>query len=414
MMTVAIENAALFPPHDEDGVSRQPVKAPRPAKPLGLPLVLIAGGVTGAVIWPLLADYLPHAHVVSMMAPGGWLRVLIAVSVGLVSFVLSIWLHIVIHELGHLGFGVACGMRPLAIGIGPLRLVRFAHGWRRCPPAHIAGIGGFAILLPKPDDVFRTGSMVAFVLGGAMMNLLSAIAGIVLLRQLPQAPVEARIAIVVFIICGVLSGLGNLIPRLSHGWMTDGRWLLEMLRGTEQSRIIRDTMRNAAGSIAGTRPAARSSVLTSDARPALTPTVALAALEQDLFRALDCDDRATAQALARELRTLYPELSTFHRTSAALSLAAYAAVAEPSPELLGAWVEHSKGDTLLPRDGLRAWLAAELAVRECDQVRAHAAIIHARESLDIEGDPGVAAFIKERLSRLQAQWLESPQSHSSY
>jgi Peptidase family M50 len=405
---------SLFPPEEED-VSQPSVAVPRRRyKPVGFPLLFAACVVTGIVIGPLFAQHLPSGQRIAMVAEGGWLRLLFASSIALGALWLSAALHIVFHELGHLAFGMACGMRPLAISFGPYLFVRHMGGWRQHPPMVVKGIGGFAMMLPRPDRAFGNGSMMLFVLGGAAMNLFLAIAGLVVLRQLTSAPAEMRIAVGLFALSGFLFAMISLRPRLSHGWMTDGRWLLEALRGTEQARILRDTMRISALSISGLRPSAWPSVLTNASiLSGLFPVVAMEALGLELLRALDRGDRAAADLFARELRGRYDALSAFHRTYAALSLAVYAADVDPSPELLAAWLDKTKGDTILPVNGLRSWLAAELAMRNSDLDGARAAVVQAREALRIESGSGETALIVDRLDRLQKRLIETRQSHPS-
>ncbi|NOT88061.1 MAG: hypothetical protein HOP03_07755 [Lysobacter sp.] len=370
--------------------------------------------VTGVILGPLIAHDWPDTPFVAMVAEGGWLRFLFTLSIALGALWLSAALQIVFHELGHMAFGIACGMRPLAISFGPCLFVRHTSGWRQHPPMVVKGIGGFAMMLPRPDRTFGNGSMMLFVLGGATMNLLLATAGFVVLQQMTSAPVEMRIAVALFALSGLLFAAMSLTPRLSHGWMTDGRWLLEALRGTEQSRILRDSMRISALSLSGVRPSAWPSVLPHPSLlPGLFPVVAMEALGLELLRALDRGDRATADVLARALHGQYPTLSTFHRTYAALSLAVYAADVDPCPELLAAWIDKAKGDTILPANGLRSWLTAELAMRHSDLDGARAAVAQAREALRIDGDSGETALIIDRLDRLQDRLVETSQSHPS-
>lgn len=412
-MSETIQTLSLFPPEEED-VSQSSSAAPRRYKPVGFPLLFTACVVTGVVISPL-AHYLPDVQLVAIMAEAGWPRLVFTLSVALCALWLSAALHIVFHELGHMAFGIACGMRPLAINFGPYLFVRHTSGWRQNPPIVVKGVGGFAMMLPKPDRTFGNGSMMVFVLGGAAMNLLLAIVGIVVLRQLTLAPVEVQIAVGLFSLLGLLFTAISLTPRLSHGWMTDGRWLLETLRGTEQSRILRESMRISALSMSGVRPSAWPSVLTdASILPGLFPVVAMEALGLDLLRALDREDLTTADVLASELRSQYVDLSVFHRTYAALWLAVYAADTDSSPELLAAWIDKAKGDTILPVNGLRFWLAAELAMRLSNPDGARSAMLLAHEALRIEPGSGETALIVDRLDRLQKRLRETPQSHPSH
>ncbi|MEQ1513270.1 MAG: site-2 protease family protein [Lysobacteraceae bacterium] len=413
-MSETTRTLSLFPPEEED-VSQPRVAVPRRYRPVGFPVLFAACVVTGIVIGPLFVGYLPRAQLVAMVAEGGWLRLLFTLSMALGTLWLSATLHLVFHELGHMAFGTMCGMRPRAICFGPYLFVRHTSGWRQHPPMVVKGIGGFAMMLPHPDRAFGNGSMVLFVLGGAAMNLFLAIAGFVVLQQLTSAPAEMRIAVALFALLGVLFAAMSLTPRLSHGWMTDGRWLLETLHGTEQSRILRESMRISALSMSGVRPSAWPTVLPHTALlSGFFPVVAMEALGLELLRSLDRGDRARADVLAGELRGQYVGLSVFHRTYAALWLAVYAADTDPSPELLAAWIDQAKGDTILPVNGLRFWLAAELAMRRSDPDGVRSAMLLAHEALRIESDSGETALIVDRLDRLQKRLLETQPSHPSH
>lgn len=398
-MPETTETTSLFPPEAAE-VSQQ--AAPRQHRPIGLPLFLAACAITALVVGPLLAGYLPGGQLVAMVTEGGWLRLLFTLSIVMGALWLSSLLHLFFHEIGHMAFGFACGMRPLAISFGPYFFVRHTHGWRRHPAMAVKGIGGFAMMLPRPDRAFGNGRIALFVLGGATMNLALAVPALAALRQLAWAPPDMRIAVGLFGFLGLLFAATSLTPRLAHGWMSDGRWLLEALRGTEQSRILRDAMRIYALSMSGVRPSAWPSLLPRTVMPSgLFPAVAMEALGLELLRALDRGDRATADILARELHGLYPALSVFHRTYAALSLASYAADVDASPELLSAWIDKAAGDTILPVNGLRSWLSAELAVRNSDPDGARAALLLAREALRVEHNSGQTALLADRLDRLQ-------------
>lgn len=118
-------------------------------------------------------------------------------------------LHIVIHEAGHLVFGLLSGYRFLSFRVGSIMLVKDG-GRLRLKTLSIAGTGGQCIMIPPAwrEEGFP---FVAYNLGGALMNLIAAAVGLLLWVLIAFHPVWSTILILFFAI-GIVNGLLNAIP----------------------------------------------------------------------------------------------------------------------------------------------------------------------------------------------------------
>jgi hypothetical protein len=81
------------------------------------------------------------------------------------SFVVCLYLVVLVHELGHAIVGAALGFELRGLAVGPFFLHRLAHGWGlRFSPWLIAG-GGLATVAPRSTENLR-GKFIRFALGG--------------------------------------------------------------------------------------------------------------------------------------------------------------------------------------------------------------------------------------------------------
>ncbi len=122
---------------------------------------------------------------------------------------LFFFLHTVIHEGGHLLFGLLTGYRFSSFRIGPFMLLR-RGGKLHFSRLSLAGTGGQCLLAPPP---MRDGKCPTFLynLGGSLMNLLFAAAS-GLFAYLFRADEYAFLFFIVFAAIGAVQALVNGIP----------------------------------------------------------------------------------------------------------------------------------------------------------------------------------------------------------
>lgn len=352
---------------------------------LTLPLYAIAGGIVGwlaARSGLRLGDALP---------PLSW-------GVVLVSAVAMAWPHIVLHEAGHAVAGVARGMRAIAFGIGPLRWDRGESGWRFRLGRGVAGISGFAALLPVGERGLSRGDQALYLLGGPLANLLTAGLAFALVAAAGEGRLLASLLFGTAA-SALLLGLVNLVPFHSQGWRSDGRGLLDLLRRTPDAALQQRLNQVMALNMAGVRPRDwPESLVPEPVAGSGSPLLAVNSALLRLSWAMDRGDASTAAASALQATAAFHTLPEAFRPHLASALAGHAARTLRDPGLLAAWRPLCEGgitDLAL----VRAWLDAELAVLS-DAPGAPAAIAAARRLLDRAPDPVTARLLAEYLDDL--------------
>lgn len=372
-----------------------------PAKPTSLwakllPGLIGAGVGAGAVL--LVGSLLPALPDLSLWTLLGF-GALVAVSA---------WVHILLHEAGHAVAGIAVGLQPLAFGVGPIRAERSGEGWRFRWGGSVAGIAGFAALLPRADAPPSLGGQAVYLLGGPLTNLLLAAAsGLVLLAV--DLPAMAYAGLVVFLLIGLAIGIVNLVPFETGGWLSDGAGLRllrrdpgAMLAGMRVQQVVQSSMD-------GRRPRNwPAELLDAGPLPALPPASPwiLASVLLRLSRAIDAGAREDAEACAAYLADYWPASKPPERPGIALSMAVYAALAvddaDGSTALLAAW-RPLGGGGLLDSSAHEAWLDAELALRQGRLDEARQRLLAARAALPRIHDAGTRVPVGERLDVLEAR-----------
>ncbi len=109
-------------------------------------------------------------HSISRSGPGGTLGDILLF---LLLTVLSIYLQLILHEGGHLVFGLLTGYRFVSFRIGSLMLLRSKAGfrWKRLS---LAGTAGQCLMAP-PEPKDGRFPFVLYNLGGSLMNLITAL-----------------------------------------------------------------------------------------------------------------------------------------------------------------------------------------------------------------------------------------------
>ncbi len=151
----------------------------------------------------------------------------------LLGFAASVLLQMLLHEGGHLVFGLLSGYRFCSFRIG-------SHIWLR-RGGHIvhrryslAGTGGQCLM--APPDIRDAGRLpvALYNLGGPLMNLLTGVGSLLLARALPDGLVAALLQAFGFV--GLALALTNGIPLFGGVVDNDGANTLSLLRGGADAR----------------------------------------------------------------------------------------------------------------------------------------------------------------------------------
>lgn len=141
---------------------------------------------------------------------------------------LLLYLHLLLHEAGHLLFGLATGYRFLSFRISSLLWVKM-DGRIRLKRLS-SPLMSVQCLMAPPELKNGTMPAVLYYLGGCILTLIAAALSSVLLFAFPAWPPLLRVALLEFSFLGVLIFVENaLLPEIG-GLPTDGKNALERLR----------------------------------------------------------------------------------------------------------------------------------------------------------------------------------------
>jgi hypothetical protein len=388
-----------MPDHSFDVASLYPRDAPAdpaPARAGGWRSMLVglaAGAVIGVVF--AAAGFVVGRHVASMP----WF---------IAGLVLGLWPNVVLHELGHLLTGMAAGMRPIALGIGPFRYERTLAGWRGYRGGTQQGIAGFAALLPHGDAGGGRGAQALMLAGGPLANLLIALACFFTVTRTDGSSGMGSLLLGVGGIALVM-GAANLLPfTVASGWRSDGRNLLDLARRALDADLYLALQRVVGLSLAGQRPREWPANALPAATHDLPPTMlATSAHMLCLSQAMDAGDVDASYSHARWLADHWTATPPGQRPAIATQMGAYAAIVARDAALLAAWRPRCEGG-LLDLSPYRAWLDAELALLR-DDPALPALASQARSLLSRVHDAGSARVLEDHVDRLQRGQI--PASH---
>lgn len=163
---------------------------------------------------------------------------LMAMSIGftLLWLFVTAFIHLVLHEAGHLITGLLTGYKFLSFRVFKFTLVKTDEGlrWKRF---HIQGTGGQCILeLPEDQDV-KKAPWFWYNAGGVLMNLLLAGLSIVVLRSF-ELHIAAFSFFIMMTFVGILVALLNGVPMIVGGVSNDGYNLWTLWRHPEERRFF--------------------------------------------------------------------------------------------------------------------------------------------------------------------------------
>lgn len=154
-------------------------------------------------------------------------QVLLEVGIVVAGLIVSVFLHITLHEVGHLLCGLAGGYRFVSFRIGSLTFIN-QGGRTRVKRFSIAGTGGQCLMSPPTDVPLEKIPTRLYNAGGVLMNVaLSAIA-MVLFYALPKEQVIVRELLMAFALIGIMLALLNGIPMKMGGIANDGYNVLKL------------------------------------------------------------------------------------------------------------------------------------------------------------------------------------------
>ena len=138
----------------------------------------------------------------------------------LVFLYLSFMIHIVLHEAGHLIFGLMSGYRFSSFRIGSHMLMKQENGKLVHRKIKIAGTGGQCLMIP-PEMVDGKFPVVLYNLGGSIVNLMVTALLIPVFCLMDKSSVFA-LFVFLLIAMGAITGLSNGVPLRTREINNDG------------------------------------------------------------------------------------------------------------------------------------------------------------------------------------------------
>lgn len=139
---------------------------------------------------------------------------------GILSFFVSLFLLIHIHELGHFFFGKLAGYKLLMYKVGPL-CWKYENGHFKFELEKIKGYLGLCMMLPPASGADRKANLYYYA-GGILMNILTGTIALLFAFLTPGISPALFLGLSVFGLLSVGMGVLNLRPSMSQNNPTDG------------------------------------------------------------------------------------------------------------------------------------------------------------------------------------------------
>lgn len=195
--------------------------------------LLIASFILGCVLGGMFArELLSKLNLISTNNSTGEIIVLLLLIV--ISLLVSCLLAIIIHEGGHLAFGLLSGYKYLLFRVGSLTLIRRNNKFE-FKKFSIKGTGGQCILMPPESDDTQNVPFLLYHAGGGLFNLITAITAFPIAFNVENTIL--RIFLLVFGSMSFFMVLTNLIPLIMQV-PNDGYNIMMMLRKPSERTAI--------------------------------------------------------------------------------------------------------------------------------------------------------------------------------
>lgn len=215
----------------------------------GLLIGVVIGLVGAAVIVVLFMDVSMEEYL-QKLSSIAWGEMMLAMLVGVIGFLVATFLHIIIHEGGHLVCGLLTGYRFVSFRVFNWTFIR-ESGKLRIKHFSVAGTGGQCLMAPpnKPLDEIP---VTWYNLGGVLANLVCVGAAFLFLQLTDNPFVETFL--IIFIIFGLFLILMNGIPMTIGGVSNDANNVILLRKDKTSKRALMIQLEGNALAQQGVRP----------------------------------------------------------------------------------------------------------------------------------------------------------------
>lgn len=199
---------------------------------IGLMVGLIIGVLVSAIAINFMGIYFKEEGIVIEI-----IKVLIVFILVFISF----YIQIIIHESGHLVFGLLSGYTFVSFRIGSATLIRNEGKWE-IKKFNIPGTGGQCLLMPPEADIENI-PFVLYNLGGVIFNLIFGVIPILIVIFIETIAPWLKGFLLVLGFVGIISALLNGIPLKATGVANDGSNIISMVKDKEARRAFYSQLR---------------------------------------------------------------------------------------------------------------------------------------------------------------------------
>lgn len=166
-------------------------------------------------------------------------------------FFIGFFIHMIIHEFGHLIAGKLSGYQFISFRVFNVTLIK-ENGKLRRKKFSVAGTGGQCLMIP-PEEKDGKYPFLLYNLGGSLMNFLISLILLALFFTLNSDSFIFSAALIPLIVTGAFTGLINIIPLKFIGIANDGYNTYLLLKNEEDRRALRVILLSHAYLAAGKR-----------------------------------------------------------------------------------------------------------------------------------------------------------------
>lgn len=164
----------------------------------------------------------------------GFVGALITIVILFIEVIVTIFAHVIIHEAGHLIFGLLSGYQFVSFRIGSLMFIK-ENGKIKPKRFNVVGTGGQCLMMPPGNVNTYNYSYKLYGLGGIIANIISALISLILFFMLPKTDYLSEFMIIFFAL-GMALALINGIPLKISGFANDGYNIISLNKDKEARR----------------------------------------------------------------------------------------------------------------------------------------------------------------------------------
>jgi len=196
-------------------------------------IFLVVCGAIGAIIGILSVTYFKD-FMDNYIKSDNFLLELLRYYGLILIFFLGYMIHIIIHEAGHLVFGLMTGYSFVSFRIGSFTIIK-EQGEISYKKFGIPGTAGQCLMMP-PDIKDGKYPFIMYNYGGGIMNLIVAGVGILLAILIEGMPILISAMLILISAGGIFAAFTNIIPLKVGGISNDGYNVISMLRDENARR----------------------------------------------------------------------------------------------------------------------------------------------------------------------------------